>query len=98
MQQQIYIAAKAGNVLHDLRPVFLINRTKVPFITSDNPACVTNRLYTQRYQDCTSGLFQSGAAIFLPLTSRLAFMGYDHEVFHPFGNGIGAPGPERTGC
>lgn len=88
MQEQIYIAAKAGNVLHDLQPVFLINRTKVPFITSDNPACVTNRLYTQRYQDRTSGLMQSGAAIFLPLTSRLAFMGYDDEVFQSFGNGI----------
>ena len=56
MQQQIYIMAKAGNILHDLRPKFLINRTKVPFITSDNPACVTNRLYTQRYRDRTSGL------------------------------------------
>jgi len=88
MQQQIYIAAKAGNLLHDLRPVFLINHTKVPFITSDNPACVTNRLYTQRYQDHTSGLIQSGTAIFLPLTPRLAFMGYDDEVFHPFGNAV----------
>ncbi|WP_310532874.1 DUF4238 domain-containing protein [Novosphingobium sp.] len=88
MQEQIYIAAKAANMLHDLRPVFLINRTKVPFVTSDNPACVTNRLYTQRYQDQTSGLIQSGTAIFLPLTSRLAFMGYDEDVFQPFGKGI----------
>ena len=88
MQEQIYIAAKAGKMLHDLRPVFLINRTKIPFITSDNPACVTNRLYTQRYHDHTSGLIQSGTAIFLPLTSRLAFMGYDHHVFQTFGNGI----------
>ncbi len=88
MQEQIYIAAKAGHILHDLRPVFLINRTKVPFITSDNPACVTNRLYTQRYQDQTSGLIQSGTATFLPLTSHLAFMGYDDDVFQPFGNGV----------
>jgi Protein of unknown function (DUF4238) len=88
MQEQIYIAAKAANMLHDLRPIFLINRTKMPFITSDNPACVTNRLYTQRYQDQTSGLIQSGAAIFLPLTSRLAFVAYDHEVFRRFGSGI----------
>lgn len=88
MQQQIYMAAKVGTILHDLRPVFLINRTNVPFITSDNPACVTNRLYTQRYRDPTSGLSQSGAAIFLPLTSRLAFMAYDDEVFQPFGRGI----------
>lgn len=88
MQQQIYIAAKAGKMLHDLRPVFLINRTKIPFVTSDNPACVTNRLYTQRYKDHTSGLIQSGTAIFLPLTSRLAFMGYDYDVFQPFGDGI----------
>lgn len=88
MQAQIYTAAKAGKMLHDLRPVLLINRTNVPFITSDNPACVTNRLYTQRYQDETSGLIQSGTAIFLPLSSRLAFMAYDNEVFKTFGNGI----------
>ena len=88
MQAQIYIAAKAEKMLHDLRPVLLINRTKVPFITSDNPACVTNRLYTQRYQDQTSGLIQSGTSIFLPLTSRLAFIGYDDAVFQTFGNGI----------
>lgn len=81
MQQQIYMAAKSGNLLHDLRPVFLFNHTKVPFITSDNPACVTNRLYTQRYQDQTSGLIQSGTTIFLPLTPQIAFMGYDDEVF-----------------
>lgn len=89
MQAQIYIAAKSGKVLHDLRPVFLFNHTKVPFITSDNPACVTNRLYTQRYGDPTSGLIQSGAAVFLPLTSRLAFLGHDDDVFQPIGKGIG---------
>lgn len=88
MQAQIYIAAKAQKVLHDLRSVLLINHTKVPFITSDNPACVTNRLYTQRYKDHTSGLIQSGTAIFLPLTSRIAFLGYDNEVFQTIGKGI----------
>lgn len=88
MQAQIYVAARAANMLHDLRPTFLINRTNVSFITSDNPACVTNRLYSQRYEDKTSGLIQSGTAIFLPLTPRLAFMGYDDEVYQRFGNGI----------
>lgn len=88
MQEQIYVAAKASDMLHDLRPVLLINRTKVPFITSDNPACITNRLYTQRYHDETSGLIQSGAAIFLPLTPQLAFMGYDSDVFQHFAIGI----------
>lgn len=83
MQEQIYIAAKAGSYFDDLTPVFLINRSKIPFITSDNPACLTNRLYTQRYGDATSGMIQSGAAIFLPLTAQLAFMGYDGDVFHP---------------
>ena len=88
MQQQIYIAAKASETLNDLRPVLLINRTKTPFIASDNPACITNRLYTQRYQDETSGMIQSGGAIFLPITPRLAFMGYDADVFQTFANGI----------
>lgn len=88
MQHQIYIAAKENGALHDLRPVILLNRTKVPFITSDNPACITNRLYTQRYHDATSGLIQSGLAIALPLNPRLTFFGYDEDVYQPLGSSI----------
>ncbi|WP_309623298.1 DUF4238 domain-containing protein [Novosphingobium sp.] len=88
MQEQIYIAAKASNLLHDLRPVLLINRTNIPFITSDNPACVTNRLYTQRFRDETSGLIQSGAAIVLPISPDMAFLAYDEDVFHSVGSQI----------
>lgn len=88
MQQQIYIAAKASNALHDLRPVILVNRTKVPFITSDNPACITNRLYTQRYRDETSGLSQSGLAIALPINAHLTFFAYDDDVYQSIGHSI----------
>lgn len=88
MQQQIYVAAKAIDMLDDLRSVLLINRTATPFITSDNPACLTNRLYSQRYQDGTSGLIQCGVAVYLPLTARLAFIAYDADVYQTFGNGL----------
>ncbi len=81
MQHQIYIAAKSSTILNDLRPLLLFNATDIPFVTSDNPAVVTNRLYTQRYRDETAGLIQSGIAVFLPLTPRLAFLGYDSDVY-----------------
>lgn len=85
MQEQIYISASANEYLHDLEPVLLVNNTKMPFITSDNPACLTNRLYTQRYRDETSGLVQSGVAIFMPLSPLTAFFAYDREVYEPVG-------------
>jgi Protein of unknown function (DUF4238) len=88
MQHQIYIAAKENDALHDLAPVILLNKTKVPFITSDNPACLTNRLYTQRYRDGTSGLIQSGVAIALPLTPQVMFFGYDSDVYHSLGSEV----------
>lgn len=86
MQQQLLIFAKEQSALADLRPVFLVNRTNVPFITSDNPAMFINRLYSQRYGDPTGGLIQSGGIATIPLTLRIALLAYDADVYQPVGS------------
>jgi hypothetical protein len=86
IQQQLLIFAKEHSAFADLRPVFLINRTKVPFITSDNPAMFINRLYSQRYGDPTGGLIQSGGIATMPLTPGIALLAYDADVYQPLGS------------
>ena len=85
MQQQIYMAAKENDVLSDLTIRLLYNKTKYPFITSDNPAFYLNRLYSQRFRDETSGLIQSGLIAGLPLNSSLFLLAYDADVYKPVG-------------
>lgn len=85
MQHQLYIFAKEHSVVADLSPVLLINRTRVPFVTSDNPSMFINKLYSQRYGDPTSGLIQSGGIACMPLTPRISLLAYDPDVYQPIG-------------
>lgn len=85
VQGQIDIFAKEFGIIEDLEIVILENHTSAPFITSDDPAMIINRLYSQRYRDDTSGLIQSGLVFCLPLTSKLYLLGYDSDVYAPIG-------------
>lgn len=74
------------NVMHgidDLKFCIIKNRTSVPFITSDNPAVLTNkwRLVNDRSPGRSFGLGSAGLLAILPLTERLLFLGYDGDVY-----------------
>lgn len=86
IQHQLYIFAKEHSAFADLTPVFLINRTRLPFVTSDNPSMYMNRLYSQRYGDPTGGLIQAGGIATMPLTPRISLLAYDADVYQPIGN------------
>ncbi|HEX3486258.1 MAG TPA: DUF4238 domain-containing protein [Micropepsaceae bacterium] len=73
--------SEASEVVADLKTCVLINHTKCGFITSDDPAILTNRLHMQRFGDANFGWSNSGAMLFLPLTPRYAFMCYDGLVY-----------------
>ena len=64
------------NTCIDLKMKVLINQTKVPFITSDNPACMYS-MFLERVGDPTYALGSKGLMFYLPLTSNLALMFYD---------------------
>lgn len=81
MQHQLYIAAAENDILEDLEPVFIVNLTSVPFITSDNPATCTNRYNIQKLGDPTSGLVSSGLVAAMPLNSHWLYLAYDRDVY-----------------
>ena len=64
----------------DLRPCFLKNRSRVEFVTSDDPVCFTSRFHARR--DIQSfGIASAGVMFFMPLTPRLLLLCYDHNVY-----------------
>jgi hypothetical protein len=65
----------------DLKVCLLRNDTEHPFLTSDDPAIVTNRLHLQKLKAPTFGLMSSGLLFILPLTPRICALCYDGDVY-----------------
>ena len=77
--------------IDDLKFCLIRNKTNLPFITSDNPAILTNKwhLTSHRSPGRSFGLGSAGALTFLPLTPDLLFVGYDGDVYNiPNNKGI----------
>ncbi|WP_372397752.1 DUF4238 domain-containing protein [Azospirillum sp. HJ39] len=75
--------AESMDIIDDLKLCIVRNRTNRPFITSDNPAILTNRLIIQRSRksDCRFGAKTAGAIFILPLTQDLCALLYDGDVY-----------------
>ncbi|WP_316231258.1 DUF4238 domain-containing protein [Bradyrhizobium sp. SZCCHNR1051] len=70
-------------VVDDLKVCILSNHTDRPFVTSDNPAVLTNRLHIQRRNNRRSfGVTTAGTIFLLPLSPRLSTIIYDPAVYH----------------
>ncbi len=70
-------------IVDDLTLRVVRNRTTTPFITSDDPAALTNRLHIQRPRK-GGGSFSAksaGAVFFLPLSPTLCAVLYDGAVY-----------------
>jgi hypothetical protein len=69
--------------IEDLSCVILRNYTSAPFITSDNPAVMTNKfhLFDRRVGIHTSGLNSAGLLLFLPLTPTHLAVFYDRDLY-----------------
>lgn len=72
---------KTSAYVADLKTVILENRSDIPFITSDNPAVLTNRLYCQKFGRTDFGVAQSGSILFMPLSPRFASISYDADAY-----------------
>jgi len=80
----VRIATTAPETLiDDLKYCILVNKTDIPFVTSDDPAIHTNRLYlTRRGKFLLSpGVGSSGAILILPLNPRLCFLAFDPDTY-----------------
>jgi hypothetical protein len=70
-------------IVDDLRLVIVRNLTDRPFVTSDSPSVLTNRLYLQKPQTKGRGfgVRNAGAILILPLSPTLCSLLYDSDVY-----------------
>lgn len=74
--------ASAMHEIDDLKFCIFKNKSSVPFITSDNPAVLSNRWQLDKPRSPTSfGMGSAGVLTILPLTPKLLFLGYDGDVY-----------------
>lgn len=75
--------AESMIAIDDLKVCLIRNRTRVPFVTSDDPAVLTNRWYIEdpRISGRSFGLQASGLLALLPLTPRILCLAYDGDVY-----------------
>lgn len=66
----------------DLKLMILQNATKKDFITSDDPAILTNMWLSRRKKFDTFGFGAAGLVISLPITPRICLFMYDASVYH----------------
>lgn len=71
------------DAVDDLKVCLLRNRTATPFVTSDDPAILTNRWYfeDERTKHLSFGLRHSGSLVLLPLSPNILCVGYDGDVY-----------------
>lgn len=74
----------AMHLIDDLKFCIIKNKTGVPFITSDNPAVLTNKwhLDKDRSPGHSFGMGSAGMLAILPLSPKLLFLGYDGDVYN----------------
>lgn len=71
---------QAGTI-DDLKIVIVRNRSSRDFVTSDDPAVMTNRWLIQRKAKRSFGLNAAGLLLFLPLSPRMLVLAYDPAVY-----------------
>lgn len=79
VQVAVKVFADNPNKLSDLSVCLIRNQSRHPFITSDNPAVMTNRwhLGDRRADLISPGLLSAGMVGLLPLTSEILCLLYD---------------------
>jgi hypothetical protein len=79
------------HMISDLKVAILINNTKMPFVTSDDPAIQINRYYSQKLgpRAGSSGLQNSGLIFMLPLSPIHCLICYDKNIYTV---------PDKIGC
>jgi hypothetical protein len=87
IQEAVHISLRAfaehSDAVDDLKTCLILNRTPMPFITSDDPAIFANRWYQMKLRKFgrSFGLNAAGTILLLPLTPRVLFLAYDGDVY-----------------
>jgi hypothetical protein len=83
VQISMHTFADQIEVVDDLKVCLMRNYTAVPFITSDDPAILTNRWYLNhtRRSHLSFGLGNAGLLFLLPMSPSVLCLGYDGDVY-----------------
>lgn len=76
----LMVLLKYLGICLDLEFKVLVNRTDVPFVTSDNPVSIYNQ-YFEAWRRNHCGLNSAGLQLFYPLSPVFAVIYYDHNVY-----------------
>lgn len=94
IREAVQIAMRAFSeemgIVSDLKVCLVRNKTPVPFVTSDDPAILTNRWYIQspKARGMSFGIGSAGVVLVLPLSPKVLCLGYDGDVYSiPHKNG-----------
>lgn len=71
------------DIMSDMKVCLFKNRTQVPFVTSDDPAILSNRWYlsSPKVRGRSFGLSSAGNILILPLSPTILCLGYDGDVY-----------------
>jgi hypothetical protein len=85
VQVSMQAFASSMGIVSDLKVCLVRNRTNVPFVTSDDPAILTNRwrLHNVRLDGPSFGLSSAGNLLILPISPKVLFFAYDGDI-HSF--------------
>lgn len=83
VQMAMLTYADGMNIVDDLKVCLIKNKTKTPFITSDDPAVLSNKwhLNDKRANFMSFGMHSAGALLFLPLNPKVLCLCYDGDVY-----------------
>ncbi|TDQ09143.1 uncharacterized protein DUF4238 [Phyllobacterium brassicacearum] len=69
------------SAVQDLDIILLRNRTSRGFVTSDDPAVLTNRLLAQRQGADSTGIASTGVQLTMPLSPRVTLVCFDPSAY-----------------
>lgn len=83
MLHSMRIFATKMDIVSDLKACLVKNKSKVCFVTSDDPAIMANRWHQVdcRARGMSFGLGASGLLAFLPLSENVLFLAYDGDMY-----------------
>jgi hypothetical protein len=64
-----------------LKTRIILNRTAMPFFTSDDPVVYTNRFHLQKEVLGGAGVGSPGAMLLMPLTPQILLLSYDATIY-----------------
>src|ERR1019366_2300815 len=75
---------QSRHYIEDLKKCFVRNETARSFVTSDDPAIITNKFFMQKLGRSNFGLASSGAMLLMPLSPMFILLCYDGGVYTIF--------------